>query len=116
MTSMQNNSAQIIREAVRRSNKPLNKYNEAMHMETGEFTGEPNDMSKIYYKAKASNLTDYFLVEVRILSEPKRSRFGRKDVVIEPVKGKGTLKVDYHSLVVERSGKVDRTLNGILEK
>ncbi len=56
---------------------------------------------KIYYKATATNQKDYFLVEVKILSEPKRVNFGRKDVVIEPVRGVGTLKVNYNNLIVK---------------
>lgn len=38
-----NNSKEIARKAIARSNKPLNKYNEAIHMETEELTGEAND-------------------------------------------------------------------------
>lgn len=30
-------------QAIARSNKPLNKYNTAMHMDTEELTGEVND-------------------------------------------------------------------------
>lgn len=39
-----NLSAQsVIRNAVARSNKALNKYNESMHMNTEEISGIPND-------------------------------------------------------------------------
>jgi hypothetical protein len=38
-----NNAKQIIRQAIERSNRPLNKYNTAMHMDTEEMTGQPND-------------------------------------------------------------------------
>jgi len=39
-----NLSAQsIIRSAIARSNRPLNKYNEGMHMNTGEIVGEFSD-------------------------------------------------------------------------
>ena len=34
---------EIIRHAIQRSNKPLNKYNESMHQNTEAITGEPND-------------------------------------------------------------------------
>jgi hypothetical protein len=33
----------IIAQAINRSNKPLNKYNTALHMDTEELSGEPND-------------------------------------------------------------------------
>ena len=33
----------IQNKAVERSNRPLNKYNTAMHMDTEELTGEPSD-------------------------------------------------------------------------
>lgn len=39
-----NLSAQsVIRNAIARSNKALNKYNEGMHMNTEELSSEPND-------------------------------------------------------------------------
>lgn len=39
-----NLSAQaIIRSALARSNRPLNKYNESMHQSTEEISSEPND-------------------------------------------------------------------------
>ena len=39
-----NLSAQsVIRNAVARSNKALNKYNEGIHMNTEELSSEPND-------------------------------------------------------------------------
>lgn len=39
-----NLSAQsIIRGAINRSNRPLNKYNESMHQNTEALTGEPGD-------------------------------------------------------------------------
>ena len=39
-----NLSAQsIIRSAIARSNRPLNKYNESMHQDTEAITGIPND-------------------------------------------------------------------------
>ena len=33
----------IIREAIRRSNKPLNKYSESIHQSTEALSGESND-------------------------------------------------------------------------
>lgn len=36
-------SITIQKRAIERSNRPLNKYNTAMHMDTEELTGEPND-------------------------------------------------------------------------
>lgn len=33
----------IMNQAIARSNKPLNKYNTAMHMDTEALTGEPSD-------------------------------------------------------------------------
>lgn len=42
MTSSRiNNSRAIMRQAIERSNR--NKYNESMHLDTEELTGEPND-------------------------------------------------------------------------
>lgn len=38
-----NNSRQIIRQTIERSNKPLNKYNTAMHENTAELVDFPND-------------------------------------------------------------------------
>ncbi len=39
-----NLSAQlIIRGAINRSNRPLNKYNESIHQNTEALSGEPND-------------------------------------------------------------------------
>ena len=38
-----NNQAKIQREAIQRSNRPLNKYNESMHQNTEALTGESND-------------------------------------------------------------------------
>jgi hypothetical protein len=39
-----NISAQgVMLRAIQRSNRPLNKYNEGMHMITEELAGEPND-------------------------------------------------------------------------
>jgi hypothetical protein len=34
---------EIIRKAIERSNKPHNKYNTSMHMNTEALSGEPND-------------------------------------------------------------------------
>lgn len=41
--STMNNAKSIARQAIERSNKPLNKYNTAMHMDTEELTCETND-------------------------------------------------------------------------
>jgi len=38
-----NNSLQIQRHAIAKSNKPLNKYNTSLHQDTESLTGEPND-------------------------------------------------------------------------
>ncbi len=40
---MINNQAQMQREAIRRSNKPLNKYSEAVHQNTEALTDEVSD-------------------------------------------------------------------------
>jgi hypothetical protein len=33
----------LIRQAIERSNKPLNKYNQSIHMNTEDLSGEPSD-------------------------------------------------------------------------
>jgi hypothetical protein len=38
-----NNSKSIARQAIERSNRPLNKYNTSLHMSTEELSGEVND-------------------------------------------------------------------------
>lgn len=43
MTYINPRVAQIALKAILRSNKPLSKYNTAMHMSTEELTGEPSD-------------------------------------------------------------------------
>lgn len=38
-----NNQLHIQNQAIKRSNRPLNKYNTSIHQNTEALTGEPND-------------------------------------------------------------------------
>lgn len=55
---------------------------------------------KLYMEAYTSNKKK-ILVEVKVLGEVQRNNFGRKDVVVEPASGIGTIKVDYNKLVIK---------------